>query len=199
MRLGYNHAYQTFFDDLQLRVAPAGLNSASKVLDVGIGSAGLSLALIDSFQFDGELHGVDISLSMLQQADWNLRQSGHDRTMLKQAPVQRLPYPDHTFDFVMTAHVLEHLSDSTAGISEMLRVLKPGGELLVIMTRQGLWGQWIRWKWDIRPMTQRQLRKLVTTPQTDQPQVLPFGQGSWIRWASSAVLTQKRHLHHERV
>jgi SAM-dependent methyltransferase len=38
-----------------------------------------------------------------------------------------LPFPDHTFDVVITSEVLEHIQDDVAAIAEMTRVLKPGG------------------------------------------------------------------------
>lgn len=39
----------------------------------------------------------------------------------------RLPFADHTFDAVITSEVLEHLSDDTAALAELVRVLRPGG------------------------------------------------------------------------
>lgn len=39
----------------------------------------------------------------------------------------RLPFPDATFDVVITSEVLEHITDDTAAIAEMVRVLRPGG------------------------------------------------------------------------
>jgi SAM-dependent methyltransferase len=43
------------------------------------------------------------------------------------ADARRLPFPDATFDVVITSEVLEHIQDDVAAISEMVRVLKPGG------------------------------------------------------------------------
>jgi len=40
---------------------------------------------------------------------------------------RRLPFPDATFDVVITSEVLEHIQDDVAAIAEMVRVLKPGG------------------------------------------------------------------------
>ena len=40
---------------------------------------------------------------------------------------RRLPFPDATFDVVITSEVLEHIQDDVAAITEMVRVLKPGG------------------------------------------------------------------------
>ncbi|MCO6007651.1 class I SAM-dependent methyltransferase [Actinoallomurus purpureus] len=43
----------------------------------------------------------------------------------------RLPFPDDTFDKIVAAEVLEHIPDDMAAMAELLRVLKPGGELAV--------------------------------------------------------------------
>ena len=40
---------------------------------------------------------------------------------------RRLPFPDHTFDVVITSEVLEHIQDDVTAITEMVRVLRPGG------------------------------------------------------------------------
>ena len=46
-----------------------------------------------------------------------------------------LPFEENTFDAVIGAHVLEHLDDDPfAGLSEMVRLLKPGGPLVVVPT-----------------------------------------------------------------
>jgi SAM-dependent methyltransferase len=42
----------------------------------------------------------------------------------------RLPFPDGSFDVILANNVIEHLHDPVAGVAEMRRVLKPGGQLL---------------------------------------------------------------------
>ncbi len=189
IRLGYDKAYENLFDALQCRKSRLDLNHTSKVLDVGIGSGSLSAALIKSFQFEGELSGIDISKSMLQQTQVNLKHLGHKRLMLKQASIEKLPFPDNYFDFVITAHVLEHCSIALA-ITELLRVLKPKAYLLVITTRPGLWGQWIKWKWGIRLRSKSYLQKWFYVLGVQQMEELAFGKNSWIQWMSTAQLVQ---------
>ncbi len=46
-----------------------------------------------------------------------------------------LPFPDHTFDRVIAAEVLEHLDDDTTAMAELARVLRPGGTMAVTVPR----------------------------------------------------------------
>src|SRR5690606_1048306 len=51
--------------------------------------------------------------------------------MLNHANIYHLPYPDNTFDSAILSEVLEHLDDDSAGLREILRVLKPGGVVAI--------------------------------------------------------------------
>ncbi len=50
-----------------------------------------------------------------------------------QADMQRLPFADGTFDGIFCLHVLEHVPDDRAGIAELRRVLRPGGEAVIVV------------------------------------------------------------------
>lgn len=47
------------------------------------------------------------------------------------ADITQLPYSDHTFDFILCIHVLEHVPDDALAMRELYRVLKPGGSALI--------------------------------------------------------------------
>ncbi len=68
--------------------------------------------------------GVDISLEYLKIAE----QRGLD---VELSPVEKMPFRDGAFDLVTATDVLEHVLDLNAAVSELLRVLKPGGTLIV--------------------------------------------------------------------
>ncbi|MEE4205378.1 MAG: class I SAM-dependent methyltransferase, partial [Erythrobacter sp.] len=118
----------------------------ARVLDCGIGCGSLSLALARRAGPAPDYHGIDISGAMLAAADAELRRAGIV-ARLRQADVRAIPYPDRSFDVVMAAHVLEHLPEPAVALREMTRVLKPGGVLLVCMTRRSAFGAIVQLRW----------------------------------------------------
>ncbi|MGC1498074.1 MAG: class I SAM-dependent methyltransferase [Sulfitobacter sp.] len=116
------------------------------VLDCGIGNGSLSIALNSILPRSAQFHGIDMSAKMLVSAGALLQEAGI-QPHLKQANVLSLPYDDQSFDVVMAAHILEHLSDPQLALSEMFRVLKPGGMIFVCMTRPSFFGALIQLRW----------------------------------------------------
>lgn len=102
-----------------------------RILDVGCGT-GANLKMLAGF---GEAEGVDIS----QQALEFCRQRG--LKSVKFGAAESLPYDDGSFDLVTALDVIEHLDDDRAGLSEVGRVLRPGGRaLLFVPAFMFLWG-----------------------------------------------------------
>jgi len=58
---------------------------------------------------------------------------------IREAPGEAIPYPDASFDLVYSSNVLEHVRDPQAVIDEAVRVLKPGGDLLIVVPNYGSW------------------------------------------------------------
>jgi len=73
--------------------------------------------------------GIDISAGMLDKAR-------HHHERLVRGDSVRLPFADESFDTVFARSLLHHLPDPEAGVREMLRVLKPGGEMIVLDTHK---------------------------------------------------------------
>ena len=83
----------------------------------------------------GDAEGVDISEDALAFC----RERGLDKVRLGAG--EELPYEDGTFDLVTALDVVEHMDDDLAGLSEMRRVLRPGGRVLMFVpTFMFLWG-----------------------------------------------------------
>ena len=62
---------------------------------------------------------------------------------LSAADITRLPFPDHSFDLVLGSEVLEHIPDDDNAIAELLRILKPGSQLVVSVPRW--WPEQLCW------------------------------------------------------
>ena len=154
--LGYPQAYEDLFDRLLANGALNSLRDGGSVLDFGVGTAAFSLALAGKVAAPLRIEVVELSPSMLLRASLNLDRVGVEaRLHLRGA--KGLPFEDNTFDAAIGAHVLEHLDDPFAGPSEMVRVLKPGGPLVVVATHRGVPGAPLRQKWHPEHIAQDQL------------------------------------------
>ncbi|HEY9405190.1 MAG TPA: class I SAM-dependent methyltransferase [Pyrinomonadaceae bacterium] len=102
-----------------------------RILDVGCGT-GANLEMLAQF---GQTEGVDVSADALAFC----RARGLDQVKLGAA--EQLPYAEASFDLVTALDVVEHLDDDLGGLSEMRRVLRPGGRaLLFVPAFMWLWG-----------------------------------------------------------
>jgi ubiquinone/menaquinone biosynthesis C-methylase UbiE len=100
------------------------------VLDVGTGTGRFPLALLQDPCFQGQVWGLDISLGMLQRAHHRLaRFQGRSRLILDSA--DKLPFPDGFFDAVVCLEAIEFTPDPKRTLGELVRVLCPGGALLI--------------------------------------------------------------------
>ncbi|MCB8924661.1 MAG: methyltransferase domain-containing protein [Ardenticatenaceae bacterium] len=100
------------------------------VLDVATGTGRLPGFLLDAPTFNGRVVGLDASRKMLSFAAEKLRPFG-PRASLVQQVADKLPFADNQFDLVTCLEALEFFPSDTAALQEMIRVLKPGGTLLV--------------------------------------------------------------------
>lgn len=104
--------------------------AAPCVLDVATGTGRLPAALLAEADFRGRVVGVDRSRGMLGQAVPKL--AGRPATVaLARADAVRLPFAEATFDAVTCLEGLEFTPRPRESLREMVRVLKPGGTLLV--------------------------------------------------------------------
>ncbi len=144
--LGYPRAYEDLFDRLRADSALNSLREGGRVLDCGIGTGAFSLALAGKVVAPIRIEGVDISPSMLLRACLDL-----DRACIEARPhlrdVKDLPFEDDAFEAVIGAHALERLLEPFAGLSEMARVLKPGGPLVIVVISRSMPDTLLRVKW----------------------------------------------------
>jgi ubiquinone/menaquinone biosynthesis C-methylase UbiE len=114
---------EPFLDALAPQVNPL-------VLDVATGTGRLPLALSLHPDFRGFTIGVDLSRQMLHHAI-NTLHPHEERAAFIHAPAENLPFPDHTFDAVTCLEALEFMVNPQAVLAELVRVLRPGGLLLI--------------------------------------------------------------------
>ncbi|MBT8143266.1 MAG: metalloregulator ArsR/SmtB family transcription factor [Gammaproteobacteria bacterium] len=76
--------------------------------------------------------GIDISPDMLAVARSNLHAAGLGKVMVRRADMYGLPYPDASFDTVTMDHVLYQADDPPRAVREAARILRPGGQLLLV-------------------------------------------------------------------
>jgi ubiquinone/menaquinone biosynthesis C-methylase UbiE len=111
----------------------AQIKPGDKVLDLGCGPGSLSRTAKARVGQSGEVHGLDASPEMIEQARRKAERTGAN-VNFQLGVIEALPYPDGTFDVVMSRLVLHHLPDDlkSKGFAEMRRVLKPGGYCLIV-------------------------------------------------------------------
>ncbi len=105
------------------------------VLDVATGTGRLPQALLATRSFKGHITALDLSARMLAQAQAKLADRAAHITWL-QHDAQILPFPDESFDVVTCLESLEFFPHPLDAVREMVRVLRPGG-MLVISNRVG--------------------------------------------------------------
>jgi ubiquinone/menaquinone biosynthesis C-methylase UbiE len=111
----------------------ARLLPGEAVLDVGCGTGTLAIAAKRQVGAAGKVHGIDASPEMLARAGKKAQAAGVD-VAFTEAPAQALPFPDASFDAVLTSVMLHHLPRPARAqcAAEMRRVLKPGGRVLAV-------------------------------------------------------------------
>ena len=100
--------------------------SPHRVLDVATGTAGVAIEIAARSQAD--VTGVDITEPMLQRGRERVHASGLDgRVVLEVGRAEALRFPDQSFDAVSFTYLLRYVADPAATMTELARVLRPGG------------------------------------------------------------------------
>ena len=128
------------------------VRSGEKILDVGSGPGLMASELADAVGRTGTISAVDNSESMITAS----RARGADRPWLnfRVADATTLPFPDGSFDGAVSVQVFEYVKDIAAALSEVYRVLRPGGRAVIVDTD---WAS-IVWNGSDRVLMQRVLR-----------------------------------------
>ncbi len=102
------------------------------ILDVATGTADVAIALAQKLQPE-KVVGLDLSNEMLAVGQKKIdKQSLQNMISLQQGDSENLPFEDNTFDAITVAFGVRNFEHLERGLSEMQRVLKPGGKMVVL-------------------------------------------------------------------
>lgn len=141
------------------------LNTRGKLLDVGCGPAFYTEGYIERGL---EYWGIDISTGAIKEArKLNSAISGN-RAHFDEGDIENLNFQDDFFNVVVVVYVLEYLENDERAVKELLRVIKPGGLLIVGLNNKYSWNRLIR------ATTLRPVRKVVNELLPARHGVQPF-------------------------
>lgn len=125
MSLGLHRLWKRF------AVEASGAKAGDRILDIAGGTADLTALFVEQVGETGQVWLTDINNSMLT--------IGRDRMLnegiavpVAQCDAEKLPFPDNFFDHVSVAFGLRNMTHKDIALKEMLRVLCPGGSLIVL-------------------------------------------------------------------
>jgi demethylmenaquinone methyltransferase/2-methoxy-6-polyprenyl-1,4-benzoquinol methylase len=100
----------------------------ASVLDVATGPAGVALALTE--RTGATITGLDVSMPMLHRGQRNVAAAGRDgRVALVLGQAEHLPFADASFDALTFTYLLRYVADPASTITELARVVRPGGAM----------------------------------------------------------------------
>jgi demethylmenaquinone methyltransferase/2-methoxy-6-polyprenyl-1,4-benzoquinol methylase len=127
MSFGVHRLWKRFTIDM------SGVRPGNKILDLAGGTGDLTKKFSKIVGPQGKVVLADINSSMLEVGRERLTNQGYVGNIeYVQANAQCLPFEDNTFDIITIAFGLRNVTDKDEALRSMLRVLKPGGRLLVL-------------------------------------------------------------------
>ena len=104
------------------------LSGHERVLDAGCGPGLVACHLAP---LAAVVVGVDATPAMVAKAEAVARERGCANVVFQEGVMEQLPFPDQHFDGVVTRYTLHHVLDAASVMSELVRVCRPGGRIVV--------------------------------------------------------------------
>jgi SAM-dependent methyltransferase len=104
----------------------AGVTVGGSVLDAGCGGGGMPLSFAEEAR---QVVGIDLAPRFVDAGHRLAAERGLRNLHFTRADGQALPFPDASFDMVLSHAVIEHVADAARYMRELARVLKPGGTM----------------------------------------------------------------------
>jgi len=129
----FAHFYDRIFTNvfmhrIQRVLGELSIPPGSEILEVGVGT-GLSL---EAYPRHCKVTAIDLAPDMLVRAKKKADDLGISHVKFEVGDAQALAYPDESFDYVVTFHVVSVVPDAQQMMREMVRVCRPGGTIVII-------------------------------------------------------------------
>jgi demethylmenaquinone methyltransferase/2-methoxy-6-polyprenyl-1,4-benzoquinol methylase len=132
-----------------LLVKQANLPPGGALLDIATGTGDIAFEALQQRPDLNRVVGADFTLPMMQvgQQRQISQNNGYKRLTWSGADTLHLPFPDNTFDAVVSGFLMRNVTSVPLALTEQVRVLKPGGRLLILeipRPKDNLFGQMFR-------------------------------------------------------
>ncbi len=176
LRMGYNQAYDKLCHlDATHRSKQVDAASA-RVLDVGAGTGALSQSFLRHNPHFNQVELLDPSRVMLEFAEGNFTDFNASVDLLEGVIGDQRIRPK-TYDTVLCAHVIEHTDDPKESLRWMMSCLKPGGTVLLAVSKPHWCTSLIRWKWGHKAYEPDQLVAMLNEVGFEQVEAVSFHDG----------------------
>jgi arsenite methyltransferase len=107
------------------------IHKGENVLDIGCGGGFDVIFAATVVGLKGKVTGIDVTPEMLERSKKNLQETSIENVTFRQATAEELPFPDNNFDVIISNGVFNLIPDKIKAFSEVFRVLKLSGRLMV--------------------------------------------------------------------
>ncbi len=107
------------------------IQKGEAVLDIGCGAGADTLIAAGMVGPEGKVVGIDMIPEMLKCAKENLQRTDFKNITFMEASAEKLPFPNEDFDVVISNGVFNLIPGKVKALSEVYRVLKPGGRMMI--------------------------------------------------------------------